>query len=261
MGLTDLLHVAKETAVSAGHLILEQRTQFELSSKGFRDVVTSADIAAQKLITEQIQATFPTHGFLTEEADSTLPQTGDVIWVIDPIDGTTNYSRQFPLYCVSVAAVDPQTHAPLAGAIYDPNRQELFTAMKGGGAKMNGRLLTPSHTDTLANCLIGFDWSRDPHMRQQMLKLASTIGQQVYTLRGIGSATLALAWIAAGRLDAYLNLTLKAWDVAVGRLILEEVGASITTPNNTPWHLDRIVKGCVASNGRLHNQLLPFLTS
>ncbi|MCP4425514.1 MAG: hypothetical protein GY803_13555, partial [Chloroflexi bacterium] len=137
--IMELLGAARETAVSAGNLIRQKWSQpRQIKNKGFRDVVTDTDIAAQQLITDAIRARFPDHGFLTEEEDGNLPVDGPVIWVIDPVDGTTNFSRAIPTFCVSIAAVSAKNEV-LAGAVYDPMRDELFSAAKGQGATLNGR--------------------------------------------------------------------------------------------------------------------------
>ena len=129
-----LLETAREAAYQTGELIREKWSQpRQIKSKGFRDLVTDTDIAAQNLITDMIRARFPDHGFLTEEDDSDLPTGGPIIWVIDPVDGTTNFSRTLPTFCVSIAAVS-NTNEQLAGAVYDPMRDELFSAARNQGA-------------------------------------------------------------------------------------------------------------------------------
>ena len=132
--LEKLLLVAEKTAVSAATLLREKWAQpRQLTAKGFRDLVTDADYASQALITSQIRQAFPEHGFLTEEEASDLPDSGSIIWVIDPVDGTTNYSRQIPIFTVAIAAVDSASREVVVGVILDPMRQELFSAAKGQG--------------------------------------------------------------------------------------------------------------------------------
>ena len=250
--LTTLSNVCQNTAVAAGQFLHEQWSQPRtITTKGFRDVVTDADMAAQKLITERILAAFPDHGFVPEEADSTLPTTGPVRWLIDPLDGTSNYSRQLGSYCVSIAAL--QGEKIVTSAIYDPQRAELFTAVVGQGAMCNGQPITVSPTNQLADVFLGLDWAHGRAERRHTLDLVQNLGEQVRTIRALGTAALALAWVAAGRLDAYLNVSLKPWDMAAGQLLIQEAGGQLTDENARPWHID--TRFCLASNGRVHEAL------
>ena len=153
MDFNELLECAVGTAITAGQFIREQWQQpRQLHHKGFRDIVTDADVAAQKIITDGIRGRFPDHGFLTEEDDSTLPLSGPIRWVIDPIDGTTNYSRQLPEFSISIAAVNDK-HTILVGVVYDPMRDELFRAVQGQGqwqASLCDRINQPAHSIDVA---------------------------------------------------------------------------------------------------------------
>ncbi len=247
----ELLDAARETAVTAGNLIRQKWTQpREIKSKGFRDVVTDTDFAAQKLITDAIRAQFPDHGFLTEEDDDDLPTEGPVIWVIDPVDGTTNFSRAIPTFCVSIAAVSKNNEV-LAGAIYDPMRDELFSAAKGQGATMNGRSIQTSPVDALSDAVIALDWSRSADLRQSVLDVLHQFAHQVNTIRAVGSAALALAWVGAGRVDGYVNFQLKPWDLAAASLIISEAGGTLTDLSGQRWGYSPNASGCVAGNGRV----------
>jgi len=257
----ELLRIARETAVAAGAII---RTNFyqphQVSSKGFRDLVTDADFAAQAAITDAIRRRWPDHGFLTEEEDSDLPTAGSIIWVIDPIDGTINFSRGLPILCVSVAAVrftaenEPEL---LAGAIYDPLRDELFSTQRGQGAwlRTGDGAERPLHVSAISNMdqvVLTHDWSHLPALRQQGLACISQLAHAVFTVRAPGSAALALAWLAAGRTDAYFNFTLKPWDVAAGALLLAEAGGQLTDIMGKPLVWNNGGMTCLGSNGRVH---------
>jgi myo-inositol-1(or 4)-monophosphatase len=260
--LTQLLAVARETAVSAGNLIHEKWQQpRQTSSKGFRDLVTDADLAAQRLITDHIRHTFPQHGFLPEEENSDLPTEGEVIWVIDPVDGTTNYSRQLPIFCVSIAAALPGV-GPVVGVVYDPMRQECFSGAKGEGAWLNGRSLQVSPVADLGQAIIGLDWSHSQTLRQSTLDSLPRFAHQVYTVRAFGSAALALAWVAAGRLDGYLNYNLKPWDTAAAGLLIAEAGGRLshvaTNAPTIPWAEKN--QSAFGSNGRIHHDFLTKIT-
>lgn len=253
--LNELLETAESAATAAGRLVRELISKpLQLKSKGFRDIVTNADISAQKRVTDIIRARFPEHGFLTEETDDDLPTAGSIIWIVDPIDGTTNYSRQIPEYCVSVAAAIHEDSAGqiLAGAVYDPAREELFSAARGLGSRLNGLTINASSLDEIASSVVGLDWSRSREERMQTLQSLGGIAHRVTTIRAIGAAALALAWVAAGRLDAYYNLNLQAWDVAAGALLVSEAGGCLTNFDGKPWRWQRHQGTCLASNGWIH---------
>lgn len=257
--LNEIWACARDTAVHAGKLTRDIFNQpRQITSKGLRDIVTDADTAAQKLITDAIQAQFPDHGFITEEKDSQLPRSGPVIWVIDPVDGTTNYARQLPEYCVAVAAVADSGEV-LAGAIYDPMRDELFSAAKGMGAAMNGRPLQVSQIDQLWDCMVAMDWARNEETRQSAMDLLPKFAHRVSFPRVFGSAALAMAWVAAGRVDLYLNYHLQTWDVAAASIILAEAGGCLTDFHGRPWTFAGHTGDCIASNGRVHNAFLQII--
>ncbi len=264
--ISELLEAAQDTAVAAGRLACEKwRQPREINRKGFRDLVTDADFAAQKLITDRIRARFPAHGFLTEEDDSDLPTEGNVIWIVDPIDGTTNYSRQQPNFAVSIAAARPTEtgYEPVAGAIYDPTRDELFSGGQGLGAALTvGERILPmqvSPVTELSEAIVSLDWSSSPNKRRTTLGILGRFGKEAFTMRAIGSATLAMAWVAAGRLDAYYNLNLKPWDLAAAVILLLEAGGTYSNVDGGP--LDWGVSGsdCLMSNGRIHQPLLQLI--
>jgi myo-inositol-1(or 4)-monophosphatase len=268
--LSKLETLAREVTSVAGELLLDKWLQpRQVSIKGYRDVVTDADYAAQALITAKILAQYPDHGFLTEEDDPSLPEDGPIIWIIDPVDGTTNYSRHIPAFCVSVAAVEifsPKSlsksisnneqanHRVLAAAIFDPFRNELFSASLGRGCTLNSRAMQVSPTVTMESAVIGLDWSRDHQRRQQMLDAVGRLVHQVQSVRVIGSAALALAWVAAGRLDGYCNLALSSWDVAAAELLISEAGGQVSDIAGGTWQLGQ--NGCLASNHHLHQEIL-----
>lgn len=257
-----LLLVAADAALEAGRLarrLLDEPR--DIHSKGRRDIVTDADLAAQALITGRIRAAFPDHGFMPEEADSDLPQGGPVLWIIDPIDGTTNYSRGLPHFAVSIAAVHNPAAGPplvddvLAAAVYDPMLDELFTAVPHGPALRNGAPIQASAVSGLREAIIGIDWSHEPELRQRGLERTAALVHEVDVLRTMGAAVLALCWVAAGRTEAYLNYRLKPWDVAAGGLILRRAGGRITALDGAPLRLDPAGLDVLASNNHLHDLL------
>lgn len=256
--IRQLLDTAEAAARLAGAL-LEERWDAERTrhSKGPRDWVTDDDLEAQTVITDAIRARYPEHAFLTEEEDSSLPGEGRVCWIIDPIDGTSNYSRHVPLVCISLAAVaDGQV---LAAAIYDPMRREMFSAGAGLGATYNGAPMAVSELREPDEALVAFDWAHMDTLRTALLPQLGRIGPRVHTLRAVGAAALAQAWVAAGRLDAYFNAALKPWDVAAGALLVREAGGRFTDWDDEPWDPRQHRESCLASNGHLHKLLLSLL--
>jgi myo-inositol-1(or 4)-monophosphatase len=263
----QLLKVARKAALAAGE---KARALFNLprqiSSKGPRDVVTDADLAAQAIITDVILEAFPDHGFMPEEENADLQTDGPVLWIIDPIDGTTNYSRWVPIFCVSVAAVRNEppltTDKVLAAAVYDPMQDELFTASAGGpclleGSGLHGRQLQTSPVEEIKDSLIGLDLPLEARPRQEALELINQLGHQVNVFRCLGSATLAMAWVAAGRLDGYINFQLKPWDVAAAALLVTQAGGVVSDLSGGLLELDPAGFGCQTSNAYLAPHLTP----
>ncbi len=264
MAYEELLAVAKTSAEAAGQLAKQKLAQPRtVTSKGFRDIVTDADFAAQALITDTIQQAFPSHGFLTEEADDSLSAEGEIIWIIDPIDGTTNYSRGLPNFCVSVAALDPSIgqgyDAIVAGVIYDPSRDELFSAIKGQGAQLNGQPMSVSPVTALPEAVVAFDWSRYQQFRLTIHELLVPLSKQAGWMRSIGTAALAMAWTAAGRFDGYLSFKLRQWDLAAGVLLTREAGGRVTDPMGEKIAWISAGTPALFSNRHIHSQLTQLI--
>ena len=263
----ELRLFAEEAAGQAGLLLnAHLLSPRKVHKKGFRDLVTDADLAAQKSVTELISRRYPDHGFYTEESDPSLRPSGPVLWIIDPLDGTSNYSRGMRHFGVSIAAAISDGNSStasgqaaldgyevVAGVVYDPTRDELFSAAKGLGATLNGVSIQVSKTTTLAELFVALDWSRDEQKRQKMLDAIGRFAHQVHGVRAFGSATLALSWVACGRLDAYCNYTLAAWDLAAAGLLTEEAGGRVNDISGQPWSLHST--DCFVSNGRVHRSL------
>ena len=259
----DWLAVAKEAAYETGRLLREMWAgPRSVSKKGFRDVVTQADIAAQARIAEIISTAFPHHFFLGEEDEQTgWPDTGGApLWVVDPVDGTTNYSRHIPEFTTSIAlAVGEKVQV---GVIYDPLRDELFSAVAGRGVWCNGRPVQVSRIDHLDDAVGGFDWGHSNQDRQTAIQAFQAFAPHLTSIRGFGSAALALAYVAAGRLDLYFNPSLKAWDIAAGSLMIAEAGGQCAPVGGQTWTWQppagtpaSISVGCLASNGLLHDEI------
>jgi myo-inositol-1(or 4)-monophosphatase len=229
--LDELLYVAKESVELAATIAREQREQYSasISFKGSRNLVTSADIAAEQAIITRIQETFPDHAILAEESTSTTsPQIfgSGYVWVIDPIDGTTNYAHGHPHVGISIAcALDGIIQI---GVVAAPFYGEVFTAVKGRGAFLNGKAIHCATTATVEDALIT---TGIPYDRSNVHNICCRIERVIARcrdLRRLGAASLDLCWVACGRLDAYFEEGLSPWDIAAGRLIAGESGATIS---------------------------------
>lgn len=227
--------VALTAALAAGRLL---RTKFadtrEIKSKGFRDIVTDADFASDRAIRTRLMRAFPDYVILSEE-DAQPPARADYVWMVDPLDGTTNYAHRLPIFCVSIAL----THRgqPIVGVVYDPMREECFFAERGKGASMNGTRLAASRIVEVEDAVIGFELAREPQLRAHGLSIFAELASRATTARLGGSAALSLCYVGAGRLDGYFQLQLAAWDVAAGILIARESGARVTHLDGKPASL------------------------
>jgi len=254
-GKGDILETAIEAAVGAGQLIAERYPGPRVVSlKGFRDLVTDADKSAEDLIFERIRARFPEHGILSEESGE-VAIGGGYTWVVDPLDGTTNYAHHHPVFAVSIAVLEGDE--PVVGVIHDPMRHHTFVAQKENGATLNDAPVHVSGVAALGNALIGLDWGHENQARARMLDALSRILPRCGTLRASGSAALALAYVAAGWTDAYFQPGLKPWDAAAGVLLVNEAGGRCSRLNGDRYQVR--FPDCVATNGWIHDDLLKAL--
>jgi len=222
--------------------------------------VTDADLKAERAIVETIRAHFPDHRLRTEEDSATGASQGPdqgagFLWFVDPLDGTTNFAHGYPTFCTSLAL----THGSetLIGVAYDPLREHLFTALSGAGAWLNNTRLQVSDHGVLESALVALDWARDPAVRERSVACVAALAPRVATFRTLGSAVLALCSVAAGWLEGYFNLALYDWDVAAAELLIREAGGRVTDLKGGAWRPG--LRGCVASNGHLHEKLLAGL--
>ncbi len=251
-----MLETAIEAARQVGQVLVEQfGTPQEIKSKGMRDIVTRADLMAQAKAVEVIRARYPDHDILGEELDQMPGGASDYCWIVDPLDGTTNYSHGNPCFSVSIAV--SYRWEVILGVVYDPFRDQLFQAQRGQYAYLNDHRIQVSAIKRLIDAIVGLDWAHKQEVRCQTARLAAKVAPQVGTLRSIGSAALGLCSVAVGWTDAYFNLSLKPWDVAAASVIIREAGGTITDLSGQQWHLHS--GGCLASNGLIHEAMLNVL--
>ncbi len=249
------LQVALDAARTAGRIIIKRRSQTrEIKIKGDRDIVTDADFAANAAIRAIIEREFPDHAILSEEDPSPEPGS-EYLWIVDPLDGTTNYARGYPVFSVSIAL--SQRGRAQVGVVYDPVRDECYYASRGEGAFLNGSAIQPSRVSKLENAVIGFELAREQELREESLQWFASLISRSVTGRIGGSAALSLCYVGAGRLDAYYHFSLNAWDVAAGMLIAHEAGARVS-------HLDGRAAtlrggGYLAANRHFYPALFRFI--
>jgi myo-inositol-1(or 4)-monophosphatase len=251
------LTTAIEAVVRAGDLQMAHfgRT-FQIDKKGTIDLVTEVDVAVERMFRALIAERFPDHQVLAEEMGGASAVPAGPCWVFDPIDGTTNYAHGLPIFCASLALeIDG---VPEVAAIYDPNRKELFTAERGGGAFLNGAPLRVSSAEQLVDALLVTGFPYDVHSRvDEVVGLFGAFVGQARAVRRLGSAAIDLCWVAAGRMDGFWEADLKPWDVAGGALVVAEAGGRVTGTEGAPF----TSRGghVLASNGRIHGAMLDVI--
>ena len=251
-----------EIAREAGAVLMDHfHRHLKIEYKGDADLVTAADRAAEALIRDRIRAQWPTHDILGEE-QGLSDQGSDYRWYIDPLDGTTNFAHGYPVFCVSIAlehrgleqrsSGKPGTR--IAAVIYDPTRDQLFTAERGSGAWLNGETIHVSKTAVLKESLLGTGFPSHKRHKNPNIYFYHQITLLTHGVRRAGSAALDLCNVACGRYDGFWEFNLNPWDTAAGVLIVEEAGGKVTRFDGSPFELKSLET--VASNGLVHEALL-----
>ncbi len=252
--LNKQIKAAHEAARRAGAIILAQHGTSSISHKAGNHLVTEADFAAQKAIVSIIRDHFPGHGMIAEEQDLSSNSGTEDLWIIDPLDGTNNFAHTIPHFSISIAYA--RSGRVVAGTVFDPVRNEMFTAWKGGGAYLNESPIRVSKARTLQEAIIatGFYYDRDMIMRKTLNSIEKLFEANIQGIRRFGSAALDLCWVACGRFDAYFEYKLSTWDFAAGTLILSEAGGICT--DHKGQRADLQSTGIAVSNGNLHRELM-----
>lgn len=255
--LTQLLDTACEAARIGGRVLEEWGSKFTPREKSPANLVTEADDASQAAIFEFIRGRYPDHGFLGEEGLDLGQGESGCRWIIDPLDGTSNYVHRFPYYAVSIGLErDGQL---TVGAIFDPNRNEMFAAALGRGATLNGQPVSPSPTAEIADAMCMASLPVRAKQEHPAVRRFLRVLDEAQTVQRTGSAALNLCCVACGRIDAFWSSSLKPWDQAAGALIVTEAGGRVSRSNGAPFDVN--LPDLLSTNGtRLHSTLQRLLS-
>jgi myo-inositol-1(or 4)-monophosphatase len=249
--------IAIEAALEAGRIIRKHAGNLDqVEYKGEIDIVTVADREAEEAVLERLNAAFPDFGVLAEESGSQDARNGSSSrWIVDPLDGTTNFANAYPHVCVSIAL--QQDVQVMLGVIYDPMLDELFIAERNNGAHVNGKKLQVTSSTVMMESMLATGFPYDPAKRHENLDRFVYFTHRTRAVRRVGAAALELAYVAAGRFDGFWESGLKPWDAAAGSLMVQEAGGVVTDYSGGSFQVDSA--GIVATNGHLHDYLLSGL--
>jgi myo-inositol-1(or 4)-monophosphatase len=256
-----LLNFAIQTARDAGRILADRMGRaLQVSNKGDIDLVTEADLASEKLIIERIKTHYPRHSILAEESGATdgikmVAGQTDWRWIVDPLDGTTNYAHGYPCFCVSIGL--ERAGSIEIGVIYDPSRDEVFAAERGQGATLNDRRIRVSAVDDLNAAMLCTGFPYNVRERPNFARDFANFTMEAQAVRRDGSAALDLAYLACGRFDGFWEDGLNAWDIAAGVLLVEEAGGRITDFVGAPLNI--YTPKVLASNGLIHHKMMQVL--
>ncbi|MCZ7585591.1 MAG: inositol monophosphatase [Deltaproteobacteria bacterium] len=251
-GLARALRAARETAFEAGRLLVERQGAAAVSRKGEINLVTEADMESEALCRGRLTAAVPGSVFLGEEEGGADPR-GDLVWVVDPLDGTNNYAHGLPVFAVSIALC--HRGEALVGVVHAPCLDEMFSAAKGRGAQLNGRDIRVSSEDRLGRSMLatGFPYDIRTNKEANNLGYFSVFSKEALGIRRFGSASIDLAWVAMGRFDGYWELGLSIWDIAAGALIVREAGGTVSDFHGGP--VPNPPAEILATNARIHEAM------
>lgn len=248
---STLLRAAKE----AGKIVMQYYGNFgKLKFKNPRSLVTKVDLLSEKKIMEIIGRKYPKHNFLTEESGH-IKKNSEYVWIIDPIDGTTNFVEELGNFCVSIALA--KNNEILMGAVYNPQTKDMYFAEKGKGSWLNNKKISVSGKKNLIESVLAFNVPSNVEISSKTLLILSKIYGNFRGIRNFGSAALNMCYLAEGKFDLYITLDVHAWDVAAAKLIVEEAGGKTANLNNKEWNIKDTTM--IASNRILHDKFVKLL--
>lgn len=254
-----MIDIAKEAALIAGKILIDNLGKLEtnqIETKSKNNFVTDIDKLSEKTIIDIIHSAYPDHSIFAEESGASNNKGNDYRWIIDPIDGTTNYIHSIPFFCISIAL--EYKGEIILGVIYDPVRNEMFYAEKGKGAYLNNRKIHVSDKQDISESIItiGFPYKNN-HNISLYINTFTKISESCANIRKVGSAAMDLAYVASGRFDGYWELDLSQWDIAAGVIIIREAGGFVSDINGENGFME--TGNIVASNQKIHKQILSIL--
>ena len=253
-----MLNFATQIAREAGNLLIQRLGTAKVTTKGDINLVTEADIAAENLIIERIRSHYPQHGILAEESGEAVLVGGkrsEWKWIIDPLDGTTNYAHGYPCFCVSIGL--EHDGELTVGVVYDPMRDEMFAAEHGQGATLNDRRIRVSSVEELSGAMLCTGFPYNVRERPDFAREFTKFTMEAQAVRRDGSAALDLAYVACGRFDGFWEDGLSPWDIAAGALLISEARGKVTNFNDQP--LDIYNEQILATNGLIHDPMMRLL--
>ena len=253
-----MLNFAIDVARDAGNLLVQRLGTAKVSTKGDINLVTEADIAAENLIIDRIRSHYPQHGILAEESGEAVLVGGkrsEWKWIIDPLDGTTNYAHGYPCYCVSIAL--ERAGRIEIGVVYDPTRDEMFAAERGQGATLNDRRMRVSDVEDLNSSMLCTGFPYNVRERPNFAHHFAAFTMKAQAVRRDGSAAIDLAYVACGRFEGFWEDGLNPWDVAAGVLLIEEAGGLVTDFKSAPLNI--YTPKVLATNGLVHEAMMKVL--
>jgi myo-inositol-1(or 4)-monophosphatase len=257
---TELAEFARTLAREAGAILLKgfRSGKTVISYKSRTDLVTDADRESEDFLVARISERYPAHAIIAEEG-SRKKADGDYLWYVDPLDGTNNFAHGLPFFCVSIGVFSLSENKVIAGAVYNPFLDEMFSAARGKGAFLNGERIRVSSLEDIGISLVATGFPYDKAISpDNNLREFNRILPLIQGTRRMGSAAIDLSYVASGRLDGYWEGKLKSWDMAAGSLIVEEAGGRVSRYDGSPF--DPEYPEIVASNGKIHEQLVSLLT-
>jgi myo-inositol-1(or 4)-monophosphatase len=250
--MSSFAQVASDIAREAGSLLLEfHRRHIPFELKGENDLVTEADRASERLIVERLLAAFPTHGIVAEEG-AKHNNSSTFRWFVDPLDGTTNFAHGFPIFNVTMGLAKDEEL--IAGVIYDPLRDEMFSAERGAGAFLNGERIHVSKVPAVADSLVATGFPSQKRHENINIHFYHQLAMLTHGVRRAGAAATDLAYVACGRLEAFWEFRLKPWDMAAGMLLVSEAGGNVSRMDGSPAPVDSA--DILADNGHVHEEML-----